>query len=164
MERPKVKIQLDKTDVLIETINKLGILILIFLPIYYYNDLPEQIPTHYNATGQVDGFSGRASIFVLPVIGLFLNAGMNWLNKVPHIFNYSVNITKENAKTQYTLATKLIRFLNLGIVLTFTYICYKSIQISLNKQEGLSPWFLPLFLLIFVLVPVYFTIKMYKKN
>ena len=164
MERPKLKIQFDYTDVFIETINKLCVLILILIPIYYYSDLPEQIPTNFNTVGEADGYSGKASVFVLPTIGLFLYIGMNWLNKFPHIFNYSVNITKENAKTQYTSATKLIRFLNLGIVLTFTYICYNSIQISLGKQEGLSQWFLPFFILFFVVLPLYFAIKMHKKK
>lgn len=164
MERPKLKIQLDNVDVLVEIISLVAVLLLIFLPLYYYGDLPDRIPTHFNASGAADSYSGKSSIFILPIIGASLYIGMYWLNKYPHIFNYSVNITEHNAKAQYTAATKLIRFLNLGLVSTFTYICFSSIQISLGKQEGLSSWFLPIFILLFLVFPIYYAIKMHRKK
>ena len=46
--------------------------VIILLPIIagliMWNDLPEQIPTHWNAVGEVDGWSGKTfAVFGLPL-------------------------------------------------------------------------------------------------
>ncbi|NOZ81286.1 MAG: SdpI family protein [DPANN group archaeon] len=54
----------------------LGIIIVSFLlALYYYPQMPEQMASHWNAAGQVDGHMGRFwGVFLLPIIlvGLFL--------------------------------------------------------------------------------------------
>ena len=75
-KRPRIPINLSKTDYLFEIIGLIGIICLIVLPIYYFNDLPDQIPKHFNALGQVDSYGNRGVIWFLPAIGLFLYVGM----------------------------------------------------------------------------------------
>ena len=39
--------------------------------IILWNQLPEQIPTHWNAAGEIDGYSSKAfAVFVIPIIML----------------------------------------------------------------------------------------------
>ena len=48
----------------------------IFIGLILWNQLPEQMPTHWNAAGEVDGWSSKAfAIFGLPLIML----GAQWL-------------------------------------------------------------------------------------
>ena len=48
----------------------------IFIGLILWNQLPEQIPTHWNAAGEIDGWSSKAfAIFGLPLIML----GVQWL-------------------------------------------------------------------------------------
>ena len=35
-----------------------------------WHTLPEQIPTHYNFAGEIDGYGGRGSLLLMPIIGL----------------------------------------------------------------------------------------------
>ena len=61
------------------------LLIAIFaIPAFYFGQLPEEIPSHYNASGEVDDYSGKSMIWFLPVIGLVLGA-LIWLvfSKLP---------------------------------------------------------------------------------
>ena len=37
----------------------------------HFRSLPETIPVHFNALGEVDGWGSRATIWFLPGIGLF---------------------------------------------------------------------------------------------
>ncbi|MCD6359020.1 MAG: DUF1648 domain-containing protein [Dehalococcoidia bacterium] len=37
-----------------------------------YSSLPSTIPTHVNAQGVVDGWGGRSSVFVLPILNIFV--------------------------------------------------------------------------------------------
>ena len=44
---------------------------------------------------------------------------IGWLTQFPHIFNYPVAITKQNAHRQYALAIRFIRILKLIVALIF---------------------------------------------
>lgn len=87
MERPKIEIETKPIDRVVELIGILGLIILLGLPIYFFDKLPESIPRHFGANGEPDGYSGKGIIWTLPIIGLIMYAGMFYLNKHPHIFN-----------------------------------------------------------------------------
>ena len=164
MERPKIKIDLDISDYIIEVIGAIFMIMMIGWPLYYFNELPEIIPRHFNAAGEPDGFSQKNIIWTLPAIGLVIYIGMFCLNKFPHIFNYPKGITKENAEQQYRIATKLIRTINMLTAVSFFYIGYGTIQTASNKQDGLGTFFLPIFLLaIFGTIGIYMY-QALKKN
>ena len=40
------------------------LLLMVVLPLYYFNQLPETVPIHYNSAGEPDGYSDRTAIFV----------------------------------------------------------------------------------------------------
>ncbi len=96
-ERPKIKLGLTIADRTFEFIGWLSILAIWVLTVTNYADLPDTIPTHYDGAGQADGFGGKATILTLPLIATILFVGMTILNKFPHIYNYPINITEENA-------------------------------------------------------------------
>ena len=156
MERPRISIKLEPIDLIIEGIGILGLIALITLPFMYYNLLPETIPRHFGITGEVDAYSGKGLIWILPLIGILMYVGMFWLNKYPHIFNYPQEITKENAERQYKMATRMIRVLNAIITCVFAYITYTIIQTALGNQEGLGSLFTPVFLILVFGTLVYF--------
>ena len=146
MDRPRIKIELDISDWAIEIIGAFFLILMFGFPLYYFNELPEIIPRHFNIDGEPDGFSQKNIIWTLPVIGFVIYIGMFFLNKYPHIFNYPKEITEENAERQYKIATKLMRTLNMLIAASFFYIGYGTIQTSLNKGDGLETYFLPIFI------------------
>ena len=162
-DRVKLKIELTATDKVIELAGWISIIATWWLTITNYANLPDIIPTHYNAIGEADGFGGKATILTLPLIATVLFVGLTVLNKFPHIFNYTASITKENALRQYTNATRLIRYLKLILVIIFCFIAYKTIQKASGKADGLGSWFLP-FMLVCVFVPlIWFIVQSIKK-
>ncbi len=70
MTRPKIKIEPEPIDRIVESIGVIGIILLIGLPVFYYSSLPDIIPKHYGLSGEPDGFSGKGIIWTLPAIGL----------------------------------------------------------------------------------------------
>jgi len=107
-----------------------------------YSKLPDIIPIHYNAAGEVDNSGNKISIFILPIIATVIFFTFIYLSKIPHIFNYIVEINMENAENQYTIATKMLRHLKLGITCVFFLISYKTIQIVDGKTDLLGKYFL----------------------
>lgn len=164
MERPKMKIELEPIDKIIEWLGVLGLVILIGLPLYYFDQLPSTIPRHFGADGEPDAFSGKGIIWTLPVIGFVMYAGLFLLNKNPHIFNYPQKITQENAKRLYTIGTRMIRTLNTLITWVFAYITYATVQVALGNQSGLGTWFLPLFMISTLGITAYFLYMLMKKD
>ena len=95
----------------------------------------------------------------MPILSTILFVGMTILNKYPHIFNYPSKITIENAERQYTIATKLIRYLKLIIVITFSFIAF---QIANEQQNGSGIWFIPVFIGLIYIPLIYAIIKLFK--
>ena len=147
--RPRLIPEKTRIDYLIDA---LSIILLTGLWVYCfmaYSGMPETVPTHFDLKGNVDGFGSRLSVFLMPAIATILFVGMYVLNRYPHIFNYPVKLTPENAASQYQLATRFIRWMNLGLVILLGAI---SFMITLGSQGGkLNPWFLPGILIFSVL-------------
>ena len=156
MKRPKITIAWDPWDWAMEITGALFVVLMIGLPSFYFNELPEMIPRHFNASGEPDAFSGKGVIWTMPIVGLVMYWGMFILNRYPHVLNYPTKITEENAERQYRNATKLVRALNLIIAAGFFYIVFATIETALERQSGLGGFFMPVFLVaIFGLLGVY---------
>jgi uncharacterized membrane protein len=141
-ERPIIKLEWSAMDKIMEGLGFLSLALLLTLLIYFYPELPDRIPRHYDSSGQVTAYGGKGMIWLMPIMGLIIYAGLFLLNKVPHIFNYPTTITPENAEKQYRRATRMIRTLNLTIAFIFLYLTYSTIQTGLGVQEGLSEFFM----------------------
>jgi len=163
-ERPKNKVQLTNTDKLVEILGWLLIGAIWVLTITHYSNLPDTIPTHFNGAGEADGFGRKASIIGLPVIATLLFIGLTLLNRFPHVFNYPTVITQDNALRQYTLATRMLRYLKLVLILVFGGIEFMTIQNATGKAAGLGAWFLPLTLVLIFIPLIYFLINSFKQD
>ncbi|MGV8091290.1 MAG: DUF1648 domain-containing protein [Mangrovibacterium sp.] len=162
-KRPRIPIKLTPTDYFFEIIGVIGIVCLIFLPIYFLNDLPNQIPKHFNALGQVDSYGNRRIIWLLPTIGLVLYAGLTVLNKFPFAFNYPTKVTNENAERLYTLGTRTVRLLKVVVVLSFAFLNYRTIEIALNRATEIGKFYLPILLIVLTILIGTMIYKMTKK-
>ena len=86
-QRPIIKLELTTTDKAIELLCWISIMAIWLLTIISYTNLPDIIPTHYNAEGDVDGFGGKRMILIEPFIATVIFFGMTILNKFPHTYN-----------------------------------------------------------------------------
>ena len=157
-KRPRIKLQLNQTDKILEIVGWISVVGIWALALINYFDLPEIIPIHFNGAGKANGFGNKTHIFVLPIISTLLFIGLTILNKRPHVFNYPSQITKENAFRQYTNATRMMRVLKLVIVLLFGLIVFRKIQIINGHADGLGTWFLPFTIGLFIILTIYFLI------
>lgn len=117
------------------------------LLIINYPRLPAQIPIHYNGQGEADGFGAKSWLILLPILSLAIWYPVFWLQKRPHLLNYSVRITPENAERQYALARQFLQWINLIMSSLFLSAIWMTIQAALNGSNRISPWTIPLFLI-----------------
>lgn len=164
MKNPKIKIEPSISDQIFECFGILGLIFLISLPIYFYSELPDTIPTHFNGSGVADDFSRKSTLWILTIIGISSYVGLFILNKFPHIFNYIVEINLKNAEIQYRIATKMIRFLNVLVTWLFVYITYSIIQVGLGNQSGLNSSYVFVFIGLMTILIAYFLIQSSKNK
>lgn len=161
--KPKIKIPLTVTDKILEAT---GLLILMAFWIYtlsHYNQLPEIIPTHFDGSGKPDGYGAKWTIITLPIVSTILFIGLTVLTRFPHKFNYMATITQDNAEKQYKIMTKMLRMLNVMLLLVFFLLDYQTIRIALNLPDLFGRWFM---LLVFamVFVPIFYFLIQSSKN
>ena len=129
-DRPKIKVPYQQIDTILELVSATILIFIIAYTIISYSELPETIATHFNAKGEADGYSSKSTIWILAGVSVFIYALLFFINKVPHLHNYMVNITKENALKNYRLSTRMLRCTNLFCLLLFAIILYDIINIA----------------------------------
>jgi len=154
-KRPKIKIGFTLFDLIVEIVGVIAVLAMWIILIVTYSGLPDVIPIHYNASGQADHFGGKNSIFILPVVATVVFAGMTILSRFPHVLNYPVKITENNASFQYSNMLRMLRFLKLAIVLLFGYLVLHTAQ----SADGIGGWFMPVILGVIFVPTIYFLVK-----
>jgi len=164
MTRPKIRIKLTTADKVVELIGWFALITIWILVVASYSNLPDTIPIHYNAVGKADGFGNKINILILPLVATILFVGMTIANKFPHIFNYPVKITEENAFRQYTNATRMMRFLKSILVVIFGLIAFKTTQSTSGNSSEPGIWFLPIILCLIFIPLTFFIIKSFREK
>lgn len=156
MSVPKLSITKEPLDFFLIALAAVCLLIMFGLTLYYYESIPERIPTHFNATGQPDGYGGKITLWIILGISVALFVFLNFIGRRPHVANYTVPITEENAYRQYQNMQRMNHTLTAVLCMFFAYIHYGIIQTALGNQDGLGLWFLLLFVTIITGTIVYF--------
>lgn len=117
--------------------------------------LPDKIPMHFDFAGNPNRWGPRLELLIPLAISALLFVGLSILARYPHIYNYTVEITAENAPQQYRLAVRMIRTISLLIQAIFGGV----IWVILRAAKGLPPphpWLVPLLVaMIFASLIVY---------
>ena len=84
-----------------------------------WHTLPEQIPTHYNFAGEIDGYGGRGSLLLMPIIGLVTDLTVAICGRFPKSWNTGARVTVLNRVRVYRLVRDLMADLRLSCALAF---------------------------------------------
>jgi uncharacterized membrane protein len=155
--RPRPVVPVSPVERVLDIAGAMFVLAAILVPLFSYQLLPKTIPSHFGFTGKSDAWGDVHLLFILPAFSLILFLALTGMRRFPHLFNYPVRITEENAARQYCLSRMFITVVKTVIAALFAWIEFQTIRVAEGKSEGLGADFLPLFLaLIFGAVIVYF--------
>ena len=163
-KRPKITVPQNSTDLWIDRFSFLLFFIIWLSVFVYYPDLPNEIPTHFNGRGQADAFGSKQSIWILMGVFSSIFIGIYILNKYPHLHNYTVKITEENALKNYRFSTRVLRVVNFLNLLVLAYIL-KTMMTPYEKQStAFGGWFLPTIMIGSLVLIIYIFVKANKIN
>ena len=124
----------------------LAILILLAATIFVlvnWNDMPEQIPSHYDFKGQVDAYGGSGSLIFAMVMGWILVLTMIVISRFPSAWNTGVERTPANAAVVNRIIKDMLNVLEVGMAILFSYM-----MIVPAMGIAMGVWFMPAFLIV----------------
>lgn len=162
--RPRIEVPLQAIDIVTELISITILILMWCYCVINYIDLPDTIATHFNGSGEPDGYGSKNTIWMLPIIATTMYIGLFILNKYPHMHNYMINITKENAFKNYQFSTRTVRVVNFLCVLLLAYVTYMIVESAFGKQFNLGTWFVPVVVGSSIVLPIILFIYIRKLN
>lgn len=151
MQTEKPKLDIEKLvvakvfDVLVVALFAAALVYLIL----QWNQLPDQIPAHFGADGEVDRYGSRVELLLLPFIGVIMWAGMSLLEKYPHTYNY-LNLRPHNVEIQYRYGVLFMNIIKNLSTLLFVFLIWQTVDIGLSRIPSLNmPIFVTLLVLLF---------------
>ena len=109
----------------------------IFL-LVYWNQIPEQIPGHYNASGEIDHITDKNSLFFLYFMTWLMFVILSVITKFPALWNTGITITEENKEKAYRILKDMLGILKSIVVSLFCFLTVFS-----TTGDNLPSLFLP---------------------
>lgn len=110
-------------------------------------EIPDQVPQHFDASGQADAWGSKATVLLLPAVNLVVFVMMTVVSRFPHISSVPVEITPSNAPRVYRLIRFQTIWLKTVVALVFAYMSWRTIEQARGGVQGLGVGFLPLTIL-----------------
>lgn len=147
---------------LLDSLSFLGLILIWVMTYYFYPELPDKIPIHFDGSGNPDNWGNKTSVIFTPILALFIFGGILGLSRFPAVFNYPFKITPENEESQRQNLSLMIQVLNLSVMILLAYLTYQSLQVALGQAEKLNPVGIYISLLILIGPIIFFLLRAWK--
>ncbi|PIC79336.1 hypothetical protein CSV75_12115 [Sporosarcina sp. P18a] len=158
METKKPKLDIEKPavakafDVLVIALFAAALVYLLL----QWNQLPDRIPAHFGANGEVDRYGSKIELLLLSVIGVVMWVGLWIVEKYPYMFNY-MNLRPDNVEIQYRYGVLFMNVIKNLSTLVVIFLLWQSVDIALARIGSLNaPILITLLVLLFSAIGVYF--------
>ncbi len=113
-------------DRLLTLLGLLALLCTTLYVVFRWGTLPAEVPTHFNAAGEIDATGGKASLLAPLVIGWVLYGLLSLVGAIPAVWNTGVEVTPENREAVLRTIRTMLSFLKLELALWFSYTVFCS--------------------------------------
>ena len=120
-----------------------------------WNQIPAEVPGHYNFAGEVDSMTGKGSLIFLIVLNWVMYLGMSVLEHFPQAWNTGVKITARNRARVYRILYHMLVCLKFSVGLIFSFI-------TSWHENYMPPWFLAATLLLTFGPMIFFLVQLWR--
>ncbi len=112
------------------------------------NRLPERIPTHFDISGNPNGWGSPSMLFLLPIVATGVYLLITVLASIQATFHYPVRVTAENLPRLQGLRTETVSWIKAEMICLFTYLQWSIVQAARSNEFRMSPLMVPIFLVV----------------
>lgn len=134
-----------KLELPITTLERVANLIGIFaltamvaMIIFQWSSLPDSVPAHFGANGEVDRWGSKWELLILPVLGIVLHLFMQMVEVRPHVHNYPARLNDANREAFYYHSRKMLNLVKNICTLLFAYTAWRVLLIAKGEATDLG--------------------------
>jgi len=131
---------LDVAEMVVSLLCLVGVVVYLILA---WGNIPDRIPGHYNALGEVDHWSSKTSLIMLPIISWMLFGFITLVERYPQIWNTGITLTEANRDEVYRLLKSMIALVKMFVLLMFA-----SLTVLSSFAFNLPIWYILGFLMV----------------
>ena len=154
MEEP-IKIERNALDILETIVSLLSLVGVVVYLILTWKTIPDQIPMHYNAAGEINRWGSKSELIVLPIISWLMFGLITLIERYPSVWNTGVRITDNNRTEVYRLLKNLI-----AVVKIFVLLMFGSITVISSLSLSLPVWYILGFMALLFGAIAYFIVRL----
>ena len=154
MEEP-IKIKRNALDVIETIVSLLCLVGVVVYLILAWHTIPDKIPAHYNAAGEINCWGNKSELIVLPIISWLIFGLITLVERFPGIWNTGVRITPENRDAVYRLLKNLI-----AVIKIFVLLMFGSITVISSLSLSLPVWYILGFMALLFGTIAFFIVKL----
>lgn len=142
-----------------QIMNRLSLLLLLGTVIFltaFWQRIPDKVPMHFNAAGEIDRWSSRTELLILPVISWLVYGLLTVVEQIFRTWNAGGNGIKKQEQV-HILLRHLLSTLKLLVVVIFTWI-----TVWCALALPLPVWFLPVTLVAVFGDMVYWIVRLIR--
>ena len=124
-----------------------------------WKSIPDTIPAHYNAAGEVNRWGDKSELIFLPIIGGMLYFLITLVQQYPEAWNTGVKVTEQNRERVYQILGNLIGTTKLMMLAVFS-----SLTVLSSLGLSLPIWYLGVFLLLLFGAIAFFLVQLSKER
>ena len=140
MEEP-IKIERNALDILEAIVSLLCLVGVVVYLVLTWDTIPDKIPAHYNAAGEINRWGSKSELIVLPIISWMIFGLITLIERFPSIWNTGVRITDANRNVVYRLLKSMI-----AVVKMFVLLMFGSLTVISSLSLNLPVWYLLAFI------------------
>lgn len=122
-----------------------------------WNQIPDEIPLHYDALGNPNRWGDKAELWLLPIIALVLHGFLSLVGHFPSMWNMPCDVKKEKQQAIYQCTYGMLQIINTMLLVMFLY----ATMVSMFNWQ-LPSWYL-FVMLAFIFIPLIWTMFHIRK-
>ncbi len=112
-------------EIIIDIVCVVLIVITVISFVTNYASIPDQVPTHYGFSGEIDSYGPKSTAIILPVFMVGLFVLLKVAERHPKLWNTgTVEVTPENAERIYGVMRGMLSTLRLIVVVLLSYLTF----------------------------------------
>jgi uncharacterized membrane protein len=157
-------VSLTVLDKALEIFGALFLLSSVLAPLYYYSQIPNVIPIHFDLAGVPDAYGAKIHIMLVPWIGVAMYVGIFLIKRYSTKLSYPVPVTDANRNILLTLTLQMMRWIRFIIAVFFMFLVTSIVQIGLGIAQRASVYFVIYFLLALVIIVSLYMYRMIQQH
>ena len=151
-KRPKIVIPKTKSEWLMDIVGYIALAVMLAVLIINWRHLPNEVPAHFDGSGNVDRWGSKMELLILPGIGIAMHFFLMIFENFPETHNYPARLNESNIEAFYTNSRQTLNYMRNIMNVLFAYIVYRSVVIGLGDAATIGWPFFGIMIVLFAVL------------